>query len=162
MLVMDMEEVEAFIKTQGPDTKYYLGSDSCRFRKNGLWYAEYTLCLVVHINGRNGCRVFGKSFVERDYDQKKSRPAMRLMNEVTKLAEFFHSLEPLLFDKYVELHIDINKKKEHGSSCIVEEAMGFLRGSCDVSLVACKPYSPAASFCADRLTEILGPQTASV
>ncbi len=154
---MDMEEVKACIAAQGPDTKYYLGSDSCRFRKNGQWWAEYTLCLVVHVNGRNGCKVFGKSMTERDYDQKKSRPAMRLMTEVTKLAEFFHSLEELLFDKYVELHIDINKQKEHGSSCIVEEAMGYLRGSCNVDLVACKPYSPAASFCADRLTEILTP-----
>lgn len=152
---MDMAEVEAFIKTQGPDTKYYLGADSCRFRKNGVWMAEFTLCLVVHMNGRNGCKVFGESSIERDYDQRKNRPSMRLMMEVTKLAEFFHRLEHLLVDKYVELHVDLNKNKEHGSSCVVEEALGFLKGSCNVDVVACKPVALSASFCADRLMEIL-------
>ena len=155
-----MEAVKACIAAQGPDTKYYLGSDSCRFRKNGQWWAEYTLCLVVHVNGRNGCKVFGESTIERDYDQKKNKPAMRLMNEVTKLAEFFHRLEHLLQDAYVELHVDLNKNKEHGSSCIVDEALGFLRGSCSVDVVSCKPFSPAASFVADRLVEILTPAPA--
>ena len=48
----NIDEVKQFLATQGPDTRVYLGADSERVRVNGVWYADYALAVVVHIDGR--------------------------------------------------------------------------------------------------------------
>ena len=55
MKKLDIEQVKTFIEAQSADTKIYLGADSERFEINGVWYADYTLAVVIHINGRHGC-----------------------------------------------------------------------------------------------------------
>ena len=75
-------EVKEFIDQQSPQTKIYIGCDSLRRRIDNIWYAEYTLAIVVHIDGKHGCKIFGEVHLERDYDKKASRPSFRLMNEV--------------------------------------------------------------------------------
>ena len=87
MRKLDLEEVRQFIEAQTPETKIYIGCDSERFNIGGLWYADYILAIVIHINGNNGCKLFGEVQRERDYDQKVNRPRYRLMNEVYKLSE---------------------------------------------------------------------------
>ncbi len=89
---LDLEEVRQFIEAQTPETKIYIGCDSERMRVNELWYADYVLAIVVHINGNNGCKLFGEVQRERDYDQKVNRPRYRLMNEVYKLSELYIKL----------------------------------------------------------------------
>ncbi len=84
MKKFDIQEVKQFLASQGPDTKVYLGADSERIRVDGVWYADYALAVVVHIDGRHGCKIFGFVQRELDYDHKKSKPAMRLMTEVYK------------------------------------------------------------------------------
>ena len=81
---MDLNEVRTVIQAQTPETKIYLGGDSERFQINGVWYADYINVVVIHKNGKNGCSVFGSVTRERDYDQHKDKPRMRLMNEVMK------------------------------------------------------------------------------
>jgi len=54
MKKFDIEEVKTFLAKQGQDTKVYLGADSERIRVNGVWYADYALAVVVHIDGRHG------------------------------------------------------------------------------------------------------------
>jgi predicted RNase H-related nuclease YkuK (DUF458 family) len=105
----DIQKVKDFIVSQGPDTKVYLGADSERIRVDGVWYADYALAVVVHIDGRHGCKIFGYVQRELDYDHKKSKPAMRLMTEVTKVAELFLSMQDVLEDRHVEVHLDLNK-----------------------------------------------------
>lgn len=158
----DYNEVAQYIKDYGNDqTRYYLGADSCRFRKNGLWWADYTLALAIHRHTPGGqgtgCKVFGKSIIERSYDERSDRPAKRLMRECVLLSEFFMELLPLLEDKHhVELHIDINKDKTAGSNFIMEQAIGYLRGIAgNYATIQVKPESPVASFAADRLQEII-------
>ena len=162
--VLDIDEVTKFLRQSPPDSKIYLGADSSRFKRNGIWMAEFCICVCVHKSGRSGCKIFGEVVVERDYDQNRSRPSMRLMREATLLAETFHKLEHVLKDFYVELHIDMNPDKAHGSSCVVDQALGFLRSSCDVDVVASKPteFSASASFAADRLVSILDDQRMAV
>ena len=157
MKQFSIEEVKEFLLTQGPDTKVYLGADSERVRVNGVWYADYALAIVVHINGNNGCKIFG--FVERelDYDHKKSKPAMRLMTEVYKLSNLFQEMADVLEDRHVEVHLDLNKSDEFGSSCVVQQAIGYIKGTCNMVPMV-KPNAPAASFCADRLKRILAEQ----
>jgi predicted RNase H-related nuclease YkuK (DUF458 family) len=157
MKKLNLDEVKAFINAQGPDTKVYLGADSERFEKDGIWYADYTLAVVVHINGRHGCKIFGEIQRERDFDQKKSKPAMRLMNEVYKVADLFHALQDALEDRHVEVHLDINPNELYGSSCVVQQAIGYIRGTCNV-IPMVKPKAFAASYAADRLKFVLSNQ----
>lgn len=154
MKKINLEEVKAFIEKQGPDTKIYLGADSERFELNKQWYADYTLAVVVHIDGRHGCKIFGEVQRERDYDQKKNKPAMRLMNEVYKVADMFHALQDVLQDRYVEVHLDINPNEIYGSSCVVQQAIGYIKGTCNVVPMV-KPKAFAASYAADRLKQVL-------
>jgi uncharacterized protein len=154
MKQLDLAEVKAYIEAQGPDTKIYLGADSERFMMNGQWYADYTLAIVVHINGRHGCKIFGEIVRERDYDQKKNKPALRLMNEVYKVSELFQKLSDVLEDRYVEVHLDINPNEMYGSSCVIGQAIGYIKGTCNVVPLV-KPNAFAASYAADRLKHVL-------
>jgi predicted RNase H-related nuclease YkuK (DUF458 family) len=160
MKKLNLEEVKAFIDAQGPDTKVYLGADSERFEINGIWYADYTLAVVIHIDGRHGCKIFGEVQRERDYDQKKNKPAMRLMNEVYKVADLFHALQDVLEDRHVEVHLDINPNEMYGSSCVVGQAIGYIKGTCNVVPMV-KPKAFAASYAADRLKHVLSHRKAA-
>ena len=151
---LNFDEVRDFINAQTPETKIYIGGDSSRFRKNGQWHAEYTLAIVVHIDGKHGCKIFGETSTEIDYDQKRSRPAMRLMNEVYKISELYLKLHEVLEDREVEVHLDINPNEIHGSSCVVHQAIGYIRGTCNV-IPMVKPRAFAASYAADRLKEVM-------
>jgi hypothetical protein len=151
---VNLQEVEDFIKKQSPETRIYIGSDSARRQINRVWHADYAVAIVVHIDGCKGGKIFGEVVCERDYDRSKNRPAMRLMNEVYKVAEMYNRLVEIADGREVELHIDINKKKTAGSSCVVDQAIGYIRGMCQTE-PKIKPDAFAASFAADRLKRIL-------
>lgn len=146
---IDLDEVRTFIAAQTPETKVYIGTDSERMNIDGVWYADYMTVVVVHINGKNGCRVFGQVSRERDYDQRKDRPIIRLMNEVQKTAEMYLSLADDLEDREVEIHLDINPDEKHGSSIALQQAIGYIRGTCNIVPLV-KPNAWVASFAADR------------
>jgi predicted RNase H-related nuclease YkuK (DUF458 family) len=159
MKPINIDEVKEFIEAQSPETKIYIGGDSERFLIGKDWYADYTLAIVVHIDGKHGCKIFGEVQRERDWDQKKSRPRMRLMNEVYKIAELYHKLNEVLEDRDVQIHLDINPNEMHGSSCVINEAVGYIRGMCNV-IPMVKPKAFAASYAADRLKSVLAQKVA--
>jgi hypothetical protein len=147
---INLEQVQDFIQRQGPGTRVYLGADSVRYRWRRAWWAEYTVAIVVHVNGNNGCKIFGEITRERDFDQRVDRPSMRLMNEVYRVSDMFQRLAPVLADREVEVHLDINPNEIHGSSCVIQQAIGYIRGTCNVVPMV-KPNAFAASYAADRL-----------
>jgi predicted RNase H-related nuclease YkuK (DUF458 family) len=151
---INFSEVKNFISKQSDETKIYLGCDSERIRVGDDWYADYTLAIVVHIDGQHGCKIFGEVQRERDYDKRQDRPALRLMNEVYKISELFQKFQEVLEDRHVEVHLDINPNEHYGSSCVVQQAIGYIKGTCNV-IPMIKPKAFAASYCADRLKEIL-------
>lgn len=151
---MNIEEVKQYINDQSPETKVYIGADSERFMVDGIWHADYTLAVVVHKDGNRGCKIFGEIQRERDFDQQRDKPRMRLMNEVYKVAELYMKLADILEDRYVEVHLDINPDEHHGSSCVISEATGYIRGMCNVVPMV-KPNAFAASYAADRLKELM-------
>jgi len=153
MKKINLEEVKNFIEAQGADTKIYLGCDSERMRIDGQWYADYILAVVVHINGNNGCKLFGEVQRERDYDHKVNRPAMRLMTEVYKVSELYLKLADVLEGRQVEVHLDINPDDQHGSSCVIGQAVGYIKGVCNV-VPFVKPDAFAASYAADRFKSL--------
>jgi predicted RNase H-related nuclease YkuK (DUF458 family) len=151
---MDIEQIIAFINEQTPDTRVYLGADSERYRKNNKWMADYTLAVVVHKSGRHGCKIFGEVQTEVDYDQRQDKPVVRLMTEVYKVADLYLKLADALVDRHVEIHLDINPGEEHASNAVVQQAIGYIRGVCQMT-PQIKPEAFAASFAADRLKEVL-------
>ena len=146
---INVDEIKQFVDACGTGTKVYLGADSIRYREKGIWYAEYTVAVVIHINGNNGCKLFGEVIRERDYDQKQDRPRFRLMNEVYKVSEMYLKLADVLEGRNVEVHLDINPNEMHGSNCVINEAIGYIRGTCNVVPLV-KPKAFAASYAADR------------
>ena len=57
-------------------------------------------------------------------------------------------------DRHVEVHLDINPNELFGSSCVVQQAIGYIRGTCNLTPQV-KPNAFAASYAADRLKEVL-------
>lgn len=154
MRKINLEEVKSFIKNQGPGTKVYIGADSERFSKGKHeHYAEFYLVIVVHINGRHGCKIFGEVQVERDYDSKINKPINRLMTEVYKIAELYLKLADVLENRDIEVHLDINPDEKFNSSIAVQQAIGYIKGVCNVVPMV-KPQAFAASYAADRLKSL--------
>ena len=131
------------------NTKIYIGTDSVRFREHGRWFAKYASVCVVHMNGKNGCRVFKYRSIDPDYDLKKSRPSMRLMNEVMKSCELYTQLAPFIDEFDVEIHVDVNTNPIHGSNCVATQAAGYVLGVCGLE-AKLKPDAFAASFAGDH------------
>ena len=153
MKKIDIIEVESFIRAQSKETKVYLGCDSERFKYNSVWYADYTLAIVVHIDSKHGCKIFGEVQREKDYDQKSNRPSVRLMTEVYKISELYLKLQEVLHDRHVEVHLDLNPDEKYASSTVVQQAIGYIKGTCNV-IPMVKPNAWAASYCADRFKTI--------
>lgn len=155
MKKFDLEEVKEYIRSTSESTKIYIGADSERYcRKDGIWQADYTVAIVVHLHGSRGCRIFGDISSEVDYDRRKDRPSNRLMNEVYKATQMYMDLEDAIGDRHVEVHLDLNPDYMHGSSCIINQAIGYVQGVTNIKPMV-KPDAFAASYAADRLKEVL-------
>lgn len=150
---LNLEEVRDFIEQTSEDTKIYIGSDSERHKRGGVWFSDTAVVVVVHYDGKHGAKVFGEITTERDWDQNKARPRMRLMSEVYKAAEMYLALAESIGDRHCEVHIDINPNEKHGSSCVIQEAVGYIRGMTGVTPKV-KPEAWAASIAADRFPEL--------
>jgi len=151
---LDIQEVKTFIEAQSSETKIYLGADSERYKLEGKWYADYTIAVVIHIDGCHGCKIFGEVQTELDYDAKSSKPSMRLMSEVYKVAEVYQKLVDVIGDRQVEIHLDINPDERHNSNIVIQQAVGYIKGMFNI-IPMVKPKAFAASYAADRLKEVL-------
>ena len=154
MKTFDFNEVKEYISNQSPETKIYIGCDSERILVNKIWYADYTLAIVVHIDGKHGCKLFGEIQRERDFEQNKNRPRLRLMNEVYKVSELYLKLADVLDDRQVEVHLDLSPNEMNGSNCVINQAIGYIRGTCNV-VPMIKPQAFAASYAADRMKYVM-------
>jgi len=143
-----LKEVVNFINSCSDNTKVYIGCDSYRKKKGDKWFAHYTTVVVVHMNGNNGCRIYHEKSSEIDYDQKKNRPQLRMMNEVYKSSEMYLTIAPHI-EKDIEIHVDVNPDERYGSNCAYSQAIGYIRGVCGVD-PKFKPDAWAASCAADR------------
>lgn len=145
-----IEDIVNLLLTLSPDTKVYLGCDSVRFNRNNRWYARYATVAIIHMNGKHGCRIFNNISVEPDYDLKKNRPKVRMMNEVMKVCQLYTQLAPFIDEFDIEIHLDINTDPKHGSNCAASEAAGYVLGMTGIE-PKLKPESWAASFGADAV-----------
>ena len=150
---IDAEEVKAFMQTMSPETKVYLGADSEKVKVDGKFYADYTVVIVVHIDGCKGCKMFAEVSREPDYDADPSKPFTRMMKEAEKVAELHDRFKDIFYDFEVSIHLDINPKKSAGSSIAMEAARGYVRAMTMVE-PDLKPVAFAGSYAADRAKEL--------
>lgn len=150
---LDLDEVRDFIENTSESTHIYIGADSERHKRHGIWWADYATVVVVHYDGNRGAKIFGEIVTERDYDQSRDKPRMRLMNEVMRAAQMYLDLAESIGDRKYEVHIDINPDFKHGSSCVINEAMGYIKGMTGVTPKV-KPSAWAASIAADKFPSL--------
>ena len=145
-----LADIREYIEKNTTDRcKVYIGTDSKRYRKDGVWHAKFATAVVIHKEGKHGCKVFVIESTERDYDAKAGRPINRMMAEVYKTSEVYTYLEPFLINREVEIHLDINPSESHGSHCAMQQAVGYIKGVCNMNAFV-KPFALAASFAADH------------
>lgn len=144
-----IEDMVDLLITLNNNTKVYLGCDSVRYiNRNGQQMARYATVAIVHMNGKNGCRIFSMVDHEPNYDLKANRPKMRMMKEVQKVCELYIQIAPFIDEFEIEIHLDINTNPKHGSNCAASEAAGYVLGMTGIQ-PKLKPQSWAASFGAD-------------
>jgi uncharacterized protein len=107
---------------------------------------------VVHKDCAHGCKIFGEVETEEDYNHDKKKPRYRLMQETYKVAALYMKLADVT-DKEIEVHLDYNPDKKYASNLIVEQAVGYIKGTCNV-IPMIKPEAFAASYAADRLLRV--------
>lgn len=155
---LDLEFVKEYIRNQSRESKIYIGCDSTRYKRRGEWFADYALVIVIHKDGKHGCKIFGEVTTEKDFAVmrgRKPRPAFRLMNECYKVSEAYLNLYDSFGDREVELHLDINPNVKYASSEVVQQAIGYIKGTCDIT-PKIKPEAFAASYGADKFVAMQG------
>jgi predicted RNase H-related nuclease YkuK (DUF458 family) len=145
-----ISEIVDILCNVNSNTKIYLGCDSVRYRKENRWFAKYATVCIIHLNGKNGCKLFSNISHEPDFDVKRNRPKIRMMNEVQKVCALYTQLAPFIDEFEVQIHLDINPDVKYGSSCAVAEATGYVLGSTGLK-PKLKPDSFASSFGADHI-----------
>lgn len=144
-----LQQVREFIQSQSKESKIYIGCDSESYRKNDKRFADYYLVVVIHINKQHGCKIFGDKITEIDYTVDKQKPTFRLMNEVYKVSQLYLEIADVIEDRECEIHLDINSEKKHASSIVLEQAIGYVKGTCNI-IPLVKPDSWAATHVADK------------
>lgn len=146
-----LTEVKSYIKSMSTESAIYFGADSMRIKKNGKWFALYSIVVVAHIDGKHGCKLFGYNVLEPDFEKNPGKPFNRMMTEAYKVAELYTVLEDevMLMDT-VEIHLDISPLTINGSNVAIKAACGYILGVCGIEPKT-KPMAFAASYCADRM-----------
>jgi predicted RNase H-related nuclease YkuK (DUF458 family) len=63
-------------------------------------------------------------------------------------------LADILEERTVEVHLDINPDEMFGSNCVINEAIGYIRGTCNV-IPMVKPNAFAASYAAGKFKTLV-------
>jgi uncharacterized protein len=139
------EEARQAILESSPQSSVYIGADSIRFKKKGVWHAKYSTVIIVHMDSKKGCKLFHESIDMPDYGNLKQR----LLTEVQFAVQAASEVIDVLGDRHMEIHLDINPNPKHKSNVAVKEALGWVKGSLGMD-AKIKPASFAATHAADH------------
>jgi len=142
-----LEDAKKAIAASSKESSVYIGSDSIRFKKAGVWYARYSTVVILHLDSKHGCKLFHSTETMRDYGSMKQR----LLTEVSYTVTLALELLEVIGERHLEVHLDLNANPRHKSNVAVKEALGFCHGSLPGVQVEIKPNGWAASSCADHL-----------
>lgn len=141
-----IDEARKAIQASSLESSVYIGCDSIRFKKNGLWHARYSTVIIVHMDSNRGCKLFYDSQVMQDFGVIKQRMLNEVMFAVNAAMEIIDDIG----NRHFELHIDINPNPKHKSNVAVKEALGYVRGNLGIE-AKIKPHAFAAMHAADHL-----------
>lgn len=142
-------EIENYIIDMPENSSVYFGCDSIRYKKNGQWFAKFSVAVVIHKSSKHGAKVFHYTEIERMYDNDAKKVRHRLIQEVYKVTEAYLEFSELLEGIPVEIHVDVNVNKEHRSQVVHKEALGYILGMTSIT-PKFKPEAFCASFAGDR------------
>lgn len=145
-----LEEAKQAIMESSPTSSVYIGCDSVRFKKNGKWFARYATVVVLHMNSRNGCKLFYKEDVLPDFGRKTESLTQRLLSEAHFAIEVATQIIEVIGDRHLEIHLDINPDPLHKSNQAAVQASGYVLGVTGIKPMI-KPEAFAAMFAADRI-----------
>ena len=149
-----LAEAKAFIEKQSQESKIYIGCDSEAYKtRSGKFLADFYLVVVIHVNQQHGCKIFGEKVTEVDFTVDKRKPTHRLMKEVYKASELFLELEEAIGTREVEIHLDLNKDEKYASNHVLDQAIGYIRGTCNI-IPMTKPESWCATHVADKFLKV--------
>lgn len=140
-----LEDAKQAIITSSPDSSVYVGTDSIRYKKDGVWMARYSTVVVVHMDSSKGCKLFFNSESMPDYGNLKQR----LLNEVMFAISTCMEIVDILGGRHLEIHLDLNPSPNHKSNVAVKEALGYVRGQLGFNPMI-KPNAWAATHAADH------------
>lgn len=140
------EEARKAILESSEESSIYIGADSIRTKKKGVWKARYSVCIIVHRDSCHGAKIFHKTYVLDDYGNLKQR----LLNEVMFAIEAATEVIDVVGDRHLAIHLDVNPSPNHKSHIAVKEALGWVRGSLGID-AQIKPNSWAATTAADHM-----------
>lgn len=150
--MITVNAIREAIRNSSQETKIYLGSDSkvIKVDGNNITFRLATV-VVLHLNGKNGCRVLGVNTVRTVIDANKSKPFARMLAETYETLELYEDIKDCIAGRHFEIHLDINPNESHGSSVAVKAASGIIQG---VTMIKpkLKPFAFAASCAADRMS----------
>lgn len=135
------------ILNSSESSSVYIGADSIRFkRKNGEWFAKYSVVIILHMDSKRGCQLFHKTYELRDYGNRKQR----LIAEAGYAIEAATEIMDVLGDRKLEIHLDLNPNPKYKSNEAVKEALGYVKGTTGID-AKIKPHSFAATHAADHV-----------
>jgi len=157
-MTFDIKEIKKYIQDH-PNATIYIGGDSQKIsnkkrnkipKKTKGKRSRFVIAVVVYEKDSN--KIFYEISTENDYDSNPGRPSLRLMNEVYKVSQIITELQDVLCDRVWECHLDINPKKNYGSNCVFQQAVGYIKGMHGISPIV-KPDAFVASTVADHIVK---------
>lgn len=144
-----ISEARQAIINSGPTDAVYVGCDSVRYKKHGIWYARYATVIILHKEGSKGGRMFYDIQTIPDYGSIKQR----MLTEVGYAVQHASDIVDVVGDRQFEIHIDVNPNPKHKSSVALKEAQGYVMGTFGFA-PKFKPHGFAATHCGDHLVRI--------
>lgn len=143
----NFDEIRREIEASPSNSTIYVGADSQVFRskKTKDKTVTYVTVIILHYGSARGAKIFRSYTKKPYYDQIR----MRLMDEVQLAIDAALPIIDVIGDRGFEIHLDINRNKQHKSSVIIREATGYVLGMLGIQ-PKLKPDSFAASCVADR------------
>lgn len=141
-----LEEAREAIARSSKESSVYIGGDSIRFKKDGVWYARYSIVVILHYDTKHGCKLFHTTSVERDWGNMKQR----LLTETMLTVNVALELVDTIGDRHFEIHLDLNNSPKHKSNVAVKEALSYVRGTVPNATARIKPDAFAATHAADH------------
>lgn len=142
-----IEEAREAIRTSSKESSIYVGCDSDRFKKKGLWYIKFATVIIIHKESKHGAVIYHNVETVRDYSNSLR---MKLLQEVQYAIDATYAIIDVIDDRHLEIHLDLNGSPKHKSNEAVKEALGYVRGMFGIE-AKIKPFAPAASYAGDHI-----------